>query len=89
MGEAPAVSGKARFSSQLGVLSLLLSYLTGIPAVFVGILALIDIHRHPGLLVGRRLAAAGIGLGLLTSSVGGTWLYHTWLRIQEAADRST
>src|SRR5262249_13113875 len=53
-------SGKATFSLVLGILSLFCNFLTGLPALILGILALRDIGRSRGRLAGHGLAIGGI-----------------------------
>ena len=57
-------SDKAHYSMILGVLSLFcFGALTGIPAVILGILALLDIAQSNGRLEGKGSAYAGIVMG--------------------------
>lgn len=51
----------------LGILSLCLSVLVGIPAVILGALALRDVNRSQGRVSGQGLAIAGIVLGCIGS----------------------
>jgi hypothetical protein len=63
-------SGKAVASLILGLLSFCMSFLTGIPAVILGILALGDVSRGKGRVGGQGLAIAGLitgGIGTLLS----------------------
>jgi hypothetical protein len=62
-----ATSGKAVASLVLGLLPVPL--LTGIPAIILGIWALMDIRRHAGQLRGSGIAACGITFGALCSFV--------------------
>jgi hypothetical protein len=62
-------SGKAVTSLVLGLLPV--PVLTGIPAIILGIWALIDIRRQAGLLKGSGLAVCGIIFGSLCSVVCG------------------
>lgn len=62
-GFAVRTSRLAIVSLALGIASLLGMCLTGIPAIIVGALALRDINRSQGGLVGRRLALGGITTG--------------------------
>ena len=50
-------------SLTLGIGSLLGIFVTGIPAIIVGVVALRKINRSQGSLVGRSLAIAGIATG--------------------------
>jgi prepilin-type processing-associated H-X9-DG protein len=64
-GPVPAVtSGKAIASFVLGVL-FIFACLSGVPAILLGRQALSDIDRSGGRLKGRRMAVAGIVLGLV------------------------
>ncbi len=62
--ESSSLSGKAVESLALGVLFFFACF-TGIPAIFIGLLALIDIDRSRGRLRGRGIAIAGIVLGVI------------------------
>lgn len=64
-GDTRRLSRKAVASLVLGVASLLFFCLTAIPALILGGLALIDLHRHEDGLRGRKLAVAGIVLSVL------------------------
>jgi hypothetical protein len=66
---APQTSGKAVTSLVLGLAPV--PVLTGIPAIIVGIWALIDIRRQAGLLKGSGMAICGIIFGSLCSVVCG------------------
>lgn len=59
----PQVSRGAFVSLLLGLGSLVLFAVTGIPALIVGILSLRKIHASEGRLTGSRLALVGISLG--------------------------
>ncbi len=59
-----ATSGKAIASLALGIL-FFFAFLTGLPAILIGREALQDIHGSGGRLRGRRMAIAGIVLGVL------------------------
>jgi hypothetical protein len=65
----PTTSGKAVTSLVLGLIPVPL--ITGIPAVIVGIWALIDIRRQAGLLKGSGMAICGIIFGSICSLVCG------------------
>jgi hypothetical protein len=58
-------SRKAVVSLALGLASTLLWCLAGVPAVVLGVLALIEIRRQPDQLKGRQFAIAGIIAGCL------------------------
>ncbi len=61
--QGPATSGKAIASLALGVLFFFVC-LSGVPAIILGRGALRDIERSKGRLLGRRIAIAGIVLGV-------------------------
>jgi hypothetical protein len=65
---APAVqtSGKAIASLALGIASFFCSVLTGIPAIVLRILGLLDINRSRGRIGGQGLAIGGIVTGSLS-----------------------
>ena len=62
-------SKKAKWSLVLGILSICIGVLGGIPAIILGTLALRDIRQQSGRLEGRRLATAGIVLGGLSVAI--------------------
>ena len=67
---------RARTALTLGLLSLVLSVLTGIPAIWVGRKALRHIDAADGALRGRWAAWTGIALGCLSVVVlVAVWLY--------------
>jgi len=68
-GGAAGTSGKAIASLVLGLLSLVCTLFTGIPAIILGCLGLVDIERSRGLRTGKGLAIAGIVLGSLGSTM--------------------
>jgi len=68
----PSTSGKAITSLVLGLIPV--PVVTGVPAIILGIWALIDIRRQAGLLKGSGLAICGIIFGSLCSVVCGTFL---------------
>ena len=68
-GEAQVTSRKAAWSVGLGFSSFLCTLFTGIPAVVLGAIALSDISRSGGRLVGFGLALAGIIAGSIGSLV--------------------
>ena len=76
---ADSIDSRARTALTLGLLSLLLSVLTGIPAIWVGRKALIRINDADGALRGRWAAWTGIVLGCLSVVVMiSIWFYlHT------------
>jgi hypothetical protein len=72
-GEKPppesTTSGMATVSMILGVASLCGSFVTGVPAVILGILSLRSIRRSQGRLKGKGVAIAGLVFGLFGSVV--------------------
>lgn len=64
---APSISAKAQISLMLGILSVVFSILTALPAIILGWSALNDMRRHPDRLHGRELAAGGISMGLIVT----------------------
>lgn len=85
-GEAkPRLSAGAVVSLVLGVASLLLLFLTGVPALWVGLQSLRAINASDGRLSGRRLAAAGMvlgGLGCLATVLGLLMIVFTTLQVR-------
>jgi hypothetical protein len=90
-------SGKAVSSLILGILSLLFSFLTGLPALILGILALREIGRSRGRLSGNGLAIGGIvtacvcsllNCGLSVSLILPALLVPAVQKVREAADRA-
>ena len=63
----PQTSGKAIASFVLGLCSLVFCFLTGVPAIFLGIFGLNDINNPRKNVKGSGLAMSGIVLGGLTS----------------------
>lgn len=61
--ETPRISRGALVSLLLGLASLLLLFLTGVPAIWIGLNALRAVNAGEGRLRGRRLAVAGVALG--------------------------
>jgi prepilin-type processing-associated H-X9-DG protein len=62
-------SGKAIASLVLGIMSLVCTLFTGIPAVILGCLGLVDIEKSRGRRTGKGIAITGIVLGAFGSSV--------------------
>jgi hypothetical protein len=70
------IDARARNALTLGVLSLVLGVLTGIPAIWVGVTALRRLDAAGGTVRGRGAAWTGIGLGSLGIALTvGVWLY--------------
>jgi hypothetical protein len=67
-----SIDSRARNALTLGLLSLLFSVLTGIPAIWVGRKALQHIQSADGALKGRWAAWTGILLGCLSTVVAVT-----------------
>jgi hypothetical protein len=71
-----AIDSRARTALTLGLLSLLLGVLTGVPASWFGRKALAHIHDADGDLRGRWAAWTGILLGCVGIAITvGVWLY--------------
>jgi hypothetical protein len=71
-----SIDTRARNALTLGVLSLLLGVVTGIPAIWVGRKALQHINASDGALRGRWAAWTGIALGCLGVAITiGVWTY--------------
>jgi prepilin-type processing-associated H-X9-DG protein len=68
-GETTGTSGKAIASFVLGLFSLVCTLFTGIPAIILGCLGLVDIERSRGLRTGKGLAIGGIVLGSIGSTL--------------------
>jgi hypothetical protein len=64
--EPERLSGKAVAALVLGLLSLALNVLAGVPAIILGALSLNEIKRSHGRLGGKGLAIAGVSLGCLS-----------------------
>lgn len=71
-----SIDSRARNALTLGVLSLLLGVLTGIPAIWIGRKALQHINAADGALRGRWAAWTGIALGCFGVALTiGVWIY--------------
>jgi hypothetical protein len=71
-----SIDSRARNALTLGLLSLVLGVLTGIPAIWVGRKALLHINAADGALRGRWAAWTGIALGCLGVVITiGVWVY--------------
>jgi hypothetical protein len=82
---APEKNRKAKTSFTLGLLSFILTILTGVPAVIWGFLSLREIGHSGGRVQGKRLALAGIVLGLLGSLSSGSLVWYTVVTVRRAA----
>jgi Protein of unknown function (DUF1559)/Domain of unknown function (DUF4190) len=82
-------NGSASVSLSLGLVSALLCFLTGLPAVLFGVIALIQIRRSPGRYTGRSKAVVGLVSGLMFSIIGFVVLPFWINRTREAAVRVT
>lgn len=90
MDPPSGTSGKALASLILGLLSPVGMFITGIPAMVLGLAGLRDVNASEGRLKGRRLAWAGMilgALGTLAFVAGGS--AYAFLRIREASARAT
>ena len=71
-----SMDSRARNALTLGVISLLLGVLTGIPAIWLGRQALLHIDAADGTLRGRWAAWTGIALGCVGVVLTvGAWIY--------------
>ena len=68
-GDTRKISRKAVASLVLGLAAAVFSCLTAVPAIVLGVLALIDIRRREETLRGRRIALTGIAASLLLGTV--------------------
>lgn len=68
---APVTSKLAIWSLVLGILSFCAVCITGVPAIILGILALVKINKSPAALKGQGLAVAG----LVTGVIGTLWTF--------------
>jgi hypothetical protein len=71
----------------LGLVSLFLGAFTGVPAIILGLIALIQISGSKGRLTGRGSAIAGIGTGLLFSIFITFALFSSVFAVRNAAAR--
>jgi prepilin-type processing-associated H-X9-DG protein len=86
---ARPISGKAVVSLVLGMLSLFLTFVTGVPALIVGFRGLREINQSDGRMGGRGLAIAGMALGTLGSCICVGWLLVIVItRARESAQRA-
>jgi len=83
-----ATSPRAQSSFRLGLASLLLTAITGIPAIVQGVRGLREIGRDPVRLTGRGRAWTGIGTGLFGTALGVYLLMLAIDKVQETADRT-
>jgi len=71
-----SIDSRARNALTLGLCSLLLGVLTGVPAIWVGLKAPLHIGAADGALRGRWAAWTGIALGCLGIALTiGVWIY--------------
>ena len=74
--DSDSLDSRARNALTLGLLSLVLGVITGIPAIWVGYKALRYLDAAGGAARGRWAAWTGIGLGCLGVALTvGLWLY--------------
>jgi hypothetical protein len=74
-------------SLSLGLCSIISSYLTGLPAVVFGIIALVRIHQSRGRLLGTKMAVIGIGFGSLAPALVFALIYPAIQAKREAVWR--
>jgi Protein of unknown function (DUF1559)/Domain of unknown function (DUF4190) len=82
-----ATSELASVSRVLGISSIICSYLTGLPAVVLGIIALVRIYQSRGRLLGTGMAVTGIGFGSLAPALVFALIYPAIQAKREAAWR--
>jgi hypothetical protein len=71
-----SIDSRARNALTLGMLSLILGVLTGVPAIWVGRKALVHIHAADGAVRGRWAAWTGVVLGCLSVAITiAVWIY--------------
>ena len=71
-----SIDSRARNALTLGLLSMVLGIVTGIPAIWVGLQALRHINAADGAVRGRWAAWTGIVLGCLGVAITiGVWIY--------------
>jgi hypothetical protein len=80
-------SGKATAALVLGILAFCLSLLTGVPAIVLGVLSLVEIAGSRGRLRGRGLAIVGIILGVIGPLASIAAYVAAVHRIRSAAQR--
>jgi prepilin-type processing-associated H-X9-DG protein len=68
-GVVPRTSGRAIASLVLGLFSLVCCLFTGIPAIVLGSLGLVDIKEGRGAVTGKGMAISGIVLGSVGSTI--------------------
>ena len=74
-------------SFELGFLSFLLSFFTGLPAIVLGLQGLREVRRSDSKMRGRGLAATGVVCGFLGSAGGAALVAIAVQSIRDAADR--
>jgi hypothetical protein len=84
---ATPAARRARASFHLGLASFLLCVFTGVPAVWKGLRSLVELRGEPGRDRERRLAWAGVLLGVLGSAPGVILVGRAVGRVREAALR--
>jgi len=85
----PRTSRLAIASLVLGILSFFLIFLTSIPAIICGIVALVKIGNSRGQLTGKGLATSGIVMGALLTLLLPAILLPALARAREAARRAS
>ena len=80
-------SSRAVRSCQLGLMSVIFLFFTGIPAIVLGILGLRDIRRSSGELGGNRLASIGVATGIAGTCLGVAVICFAVDRVLETSAR--
>jgi hypothetical protein len=83
-----AISGKAKASFTLGLVSFFVSIFTGIPAIINGLLGLREIRQSSGRLQGKRLAVSGILLGLIGSLASASIIVYGVASLQRSVRKA-
>jgi hypothetical protein len=87
-GYGVPTSGKATASLVLGLLSFCASFLTGLPAIVIGLLGIREIGRSRGYLKGQGMAIAGVVTGVLGTLVSAVLMLPALQAAREAARRA-
>jgi len=91
---APPTSNKALYGLLLGIFSFLCLFLTGIPAMILGWMAMRDVNRSAGKLGGWGMGLSSLILGLVgtflvSPCIGFGVIWPVWTFISEQTDKTT